>query len=344
MSKLRNLNYFAYLVSLTMITLGVIFAVPTQEDEALTHVHAASTEIQNFSNLQIPRTGVQPFLFKPTLPFMMDRSTTGSTSLDKVETIPAVVGKAEEVKPVPVIVNTNYTITAYYLNVRSESNSDSKILDVLKKGQTVEVVGDSSNKWLEIKTGGFINSAYAEVFTGEIPVIFKLVEKISEVKVDKDTVKVLSYTPEENDTTIKNPVKHGVDSISNLSVNDLTIILGGTALAGIEEAVLEVEKTHHVNALFTIAVARLESANGTSKIAKGKNNLFGLNAIDGDAYRKAFAYDTASDSVYAFGKIIGQRYVEKGRNTLSEINKSYSTSSEWKTKVATIINRDLQSL
>ncbi|MDG0812585.1 hypothetical protein [Cohnella rhizosphaerae] len=52
----------------------------------------------------------------------------------------------------------------------------------------------------------------------------------------------------------------------------------GTALAGhgIEDVVLEIEEDYGINALFTIAVMKLESGNGKSKLSRTKKQFIRL--------------------------------------------------------------------
>lgn len=70
----------------------------------------------------------------------------------------------------------------------------------------------------------------------------------------------------------------------------------------------EVEEQYEVNALYLVAHAVHESAWGTSKIARDKKNLFGYGAVDGDAYEKAYTYDTFKGSIEDAAKRVSQNY------------------------------------
>ena len=66
---------------------------------------------------------------------------------------------------------------------------------------------------------------------------------------------------------------------------------------------IDTQNTYGINALIMFGVASNESAYGTSSIAKEKNNLFGLNAVDSSPGTSAdtFASPEASINDFAFG-------------------------------------------
>jgi beta-N-acetylglucosaminidase len=133
---------------------------------------------------------------------------------------------------------------------------------------------------------------------------------------------------------------------SGLTEDHISTIFKGTALEdqGLEEVILEIEKTYSINAYFTIAVMKLESGNGESRLAKTKNNLFGLNAIDGNM-DEAFSFKTKGESIRKFGQLISKNYVGKGYTTIEKISKKYCPSnSEWPSLVASIMRSDYKKL
>lgn len=71
-------------------------------------------------------------------------------------------------------------------------------------------------------------------------------------------------------------------------------------LRNLGAALKEAENTYGVNALLTLSVAINESGWGTSKIARNKNNLFGMGAIDSDPYNGAYSYPSTRESVLDF--------------------------------------------
>lgn len=243
-----------------------------------------------------------------------------------------------------------YQINVQYLNVRKENKHDSKIADVLVKGWVVKVKKIEDNGWLHLTEGGFINGKYAKsIEKNEATKLISQQESKPKPKPVFEQPKVKAkVVTKSNETvatkvssrTVSGPVQISVVGSSNLTQGQLASILDGTGLAGIESALIAVEDTFGINALFTLAVAKLESGNGQSSLAKGKNNLFGMNAVDGNAYNAAFTYSSKNESVMDFGHRIKKNYVNKGLNTLSSINTKYSSSSAWASKVEQIMYAD----
>jgi len=65
----------------------------------------------------------------------------------------------------------------------------------------------------------------------------------------------------------------------------------------------------YINAAMELAFAIHESGWGNSLIAKAKNNLFGINAVDSDPYNSATTFDTVQDCIeYHVQYFLGTRY------------------------------------
>lgn len=120
---------------------------------------------------------------------------------------------------------------------------------------------------------------------------------------------------------------------SNYTPEQLNKALKGSKLQGLGSAYIAAEEKHRVNALFLVSVSVLESGWGKSSAAVNKNNLFGI--YSGGSL-KTFSSKVACID-YA-GNLLSDNYLSKGGKyfngyTLSGVNKKYSTSSEWDTKV-----------
>lgn len=223
-----------------------------------------------------------------------------------------------------------YEVTAYYLHVRANTYRTSKILKVVKKGTILEVLKTTDNGWLQLKSGGYVHGGYAKF-------VSKDVKQSEQVKIL--SVKNIAVEPGKPTST--------VISDSGLTEDHIAEIFKGTALVGhgLEKAILEIEEEYGINAYFTIAVMKLESGNGKSRIAKNKNNLFGLNAIDGDKYNKSFSFKTKGDSVRKFGQLISKNYVGKGYTTLEKVARKYCQANpKWSRLVKSIMKSDYRSL
>lgn len=224
-----------------------------------------------------------------------------------------------------------YFVTVDGLNVRANPYAESKIIKVLNQKDHFEVV-KVKGQWLQLKEGGWVYGQYTSYKS--------LLPKVDEKKKPTAT----KPTPSKSGKPA-NPVSAGVNSSSNLSVSDVEKMLpkamGGRSVA---KAIVEVEEKYGINALFTIAVAKLESGNGKSRLAKNKNNLFGLNAT-GSVYNNANGYSSKAASVHDFGRIISKYYIKQGRVTLKSINAKYCPPNpKWKNLVSDIIKGDLKKI
>jgi flagellum-specific peptidoglycan hydrolase FlgJ len=245
------------------------------------------------------------------------------------------------------VTESNYEVTAYYLNVRVEEDGTSKIIDVVTKGTILEVLKPTENGWLELKSGGYIHGKYAKLISGDIKQAAHVKILSNEQTTGKNVVvqapppaiNVTSAVPSKPSSTVK--------SNSGLSEEQIAKIFKDTALEGegLEKAILEIEKMYGINSYFTIAVMKLESGHGKSQIAKTKNNLFGLNAIDSDTYNKALSFNTKGESVEKFGHIISEFYIDMGLTSVEKVAVKYcGANSNWPALVKSIMNSDYNKI
>ncbi|WP_165279917.1 glucosaminidase domain-containing protein [Paenibacillus protaetiae] len=242
-----------------------------------------------------------------------------------------------------------YKVTAYYLNVRVSASADSKIVKVVEQGTTIEVKGTTPNGWMELSGGGYVHGNYV------VPVEEQPEPSVSAAAVQDAPVRIASVSDvlvkravslPDDQPDASNPAKPTlqVKSDSGLTEEHIAQLFEGTDLEGhgLEQAVLEIEEEYGINAYFTIAVMKLESGNGESKLAKNKNNLFGLNATSST---RASSFETKSDSVRTFGQILSENYVGKGYTTIDKVARKYCPSNpKWANLVYTIMKRDYKKL
>jgi flagellum-specific peptidoglycan hydrolase FlgJ len=127
---------------------------------------------------------------------------------------------------------------------------------------------------------------------------------------------------------------------SGLTVTDLQKLTKGSALAGIEPALLKIETDYNCNALYALAVAKLETGGGTSTLSKTQNNLFGMRGS-----KDWLSYATKSDSVIAFGKLMKTNYFSKGYTTLDRIGPRYAEgSTTWAPKAKNYMLNDMRKV
>lgn len=244
-----------------------------------------------------------------------------------------------------------YEVTAYYLNVRANAYPKSKIIDIVKKGTKLAVSKTTDNGWLRIEGGGYVHGDYAKLVDEGLDTSGDKPQEPDELKehdesVESDESKEDVQLTEEDDSEVVKP-SSTVGTESGLTEEDISVIFNGTALEGhgLEQTILEVEEEYGINALFTIAVMKLESGNGSSRLAKNKNNLFGLNATGKDAHKRAFSFETKGDSVRKFGQLLSKNYVGKGYTTIEKIATKYCpANSKWSGLVKNIMTKDYKKL
>lgn len=231
----------------------------------------------------------------------------------------------EEVVVEPTIVEKMVMIksTVGGLNIREDKSTDSRIIGVMYADEIgiakvgyIEGQGFVNEEWIPLNKG-YVKAEYVDII---------------------DDIDLSDYQLTDKGTYIRNPIlSDSVIQKSYVTFDQMLELTYGTALTGIEQAVVDVEQEYGINGLFVYAVARLESGMGTSPIAQDKNNLFGMNAQDHDPYNLAYSYSSYYESVYDFADRIKRYYINKGRTSLEEINEKYSSDPEWHDKVFNIM-------
>ncbi|MGL5752087.1 MAG: glucosaminidase domain-containing protein [Paraclostridium sp.] len=117
--------------------------------------------------------------------------------------------------------------------------------------------------------------------------------------------------------------------ISNRAPENSTFIGKG-------EEFLEVAKDTDLDPRYLVAHAALESAWGTSKIAKDKNNYYGIGAFNKSPYESAYTFSSAEEGIREGAEWIKRNYTDQGYDTLNKMlyndeGKVYCTLNDSKT-------------
>lgn len=120
-----------------------------------------------------------------------------------------------------------------------------------------------------------------------------------------------------------------VSKPSGVTVEDLKKVTT-QGLVGLEEAFWQAEQDYGINCLFVMAIAAIESGNGT--INGVGNNMFGW----GGGY---IAFSSKAEGIDVVARGLANNYLKPGAglysgNTISSVNKRYASSSTWDDKVA----------
>lgn len=146
---------------------------------------------------------------------------------------------------------------------------------------------------------------------------------------------------------LKNPfLFKDLTEATNYSAEDLDKVF---SLLNINNSLLEnkgatfkeAEEHYHINALYLLSHSALESDWGRSKIAKDKNNFFGITAYDTTPYLSAKTFDDVDKGILGATKWIKENYIDRGRtflgNKASGMNVEYASDPYWGEKIASVM-------
>ena len=117
-------------------------------------------------------------------------------------------------------------------------------------------------------------------------------------------------------------------------------------LAGKGATFKAAEEKYGVNALYLVAHSALESAWGRSKIARDKNNFFGISAYDNNPYNAATKFDDVDSGILGAARWINEKYLSKSTypargaylgNKAGGMNVNYATAPYWGESIASIM-------
>jgi beta-N-acetylglucosaminidase len=323
MRKKPKLQFIAYLlIMILFLTMDLSFEAKNNHyADASINQSLDTSEIANVTNLPVSK----PSLINHPQIMVKNEVEAPQITMQTVE-------KELTVKE-PTL--TKYEVTAYFLNIRFSTSDTSKIIKVVPNGTVLEIVNIMDKGWLHLKSGGYVNGKYTKPLDSN----FKQTTQVKALSVIHRKSNPIAGAHHKPSSSVK--------SDSGLIVAHIEQLFKGTSLAGqgLEKAIMEMEEDYGINAYFTIAVMRLESANGKSGLSKNKNNLFGLNAIDGDTHNKAFSFKKKEDSVRKFGQLISENYLDKGYTTVEKVSKKYCQANpKWPDLVKDIMNSDYRKL
>ncbi|WP_042161707.1 SH3 domain-containing protein [Paenibacillus gorillae] len=238
------------------------FSAPQPEKRPSVHIASSSDESASSASTE-PQAASD-------LPIDVTSETSSSIPADEA------AGNKPAIEPQPA--DPVYEVTAHYLNIRSESNANSEIVQVVKQGTKLVIDRSLDNGWVALKDGGFVHGRYVKELhqsasAAETPERLQQVIEQAYLR-NEDTLRITipQPLPEEKETEPLKPSSI-VGADSGLTESHIAEILDNTALAGqnLEQAILKIEEEYGINAYFTIAVMKLESGNGKASWLKIKN-------------------------------------------------------------------------
>lgn len=119
--------------------------------------------------------------------------------------------------------------------------------------------------------------------------------------------------------------------------------IGASEMVGLGEAFKKAERESRIHAIFLAAIAVHESAMGTSRIAREKNNLFGWGAVDATPFDSAYSFVSKEAGILHVASRLRAMYIDDWKlTTPRQIGTRYASDPQWAVKVTNWARR-LQS-
>ena len=211
-------------------------------------------------------------------------------------------------------------------DLTEEPKDDAKKIESINRYLNVELKEVVDNDWIKVKYNSKEGYIKADKLTSET---------VTPMITEKNRIAKLQANLSE-DMDLSKP--------SGLTLSDYKTIFTYNAsdtnniFAENAEAFYNAEQTYGINGIFLAAIGIHESAWGTSKIAKNKNNLFGYGAYDRDPEGCANMFETYADAINTVAEALEKNYLSEtgsfyNGTTAESVNKRYASDKEWHNKV-----------
>lgn len=167
-----------------------------------------------------------------------------------------------------------------------------------------------------------------------------IVNYLFEIKtINAKTETIENYNLEQINTNLT--IDTDVRIPSNLTKEQYNIMLEGTNLYGLGNALVKAEKEYQVNGLYLLGLACLESAYGSSGYAIKRNNLVGWNAVDSNPDNATY-FESQEECILFVAEKLQQNYLTEGGAyfegyTPKDIDVHYCTDKQHANKICQIV-------
>ena len=216
----------------------------------------------------------------------------------------------------------------------------------IKKGRMLNKVKKSTIVLTVVFMAGgiFLNSKYVSNRQDEVYAQMK--EKYGiVVQKEPDTIE------ESSNTAIKNfalTVDSDLRIPSNVTAEEINLMLEGTRLYGLGEAFVQAEQKYGVNALYMMGLACEESGFGTSAFALKRNNLYGWNAVDSNPDKATYFNSKEEATMFVASKLKANYLTEGGAYhegfSARSVDLHYCTDKRHADKIVKIVSDLLKKL
>lgn len=167
-----------------------------------------------------------------------------------------------------------------------------------------------------------------------------IVNYLFEIKtINAKTETIENYNLEQINTNLT--IDTDVRIPSNLTKEQYNIMLEGTNLYGLGNALVKAEKEYQINGLYLLGLACLESAYGSSGYAIKRNNLVGWNAVDSNPDNATY-FESQEECILFVAEKLQQNYLTEGGAyfegyTPKDIDVHYCTDKQHANKICQIV-------
>ena len=253
------------------------------------------------------------------------------------------IGTGNNIKQYKVKTGDFVYVTSDRLSVMSEANENSQKVATLEKDSQLKVL-QIQNEWYKIICGsveGYIKAESTTPINKQAEINQKTTNKDGKEKSKSELISKLSFN-----MPLNQPSGLSLEQFKKVLTDskDINKIFQNNA-----EYFYYIEQQYKINGILIAAIGIHESAWGTSKLAKDKNNVFGYGAYDSNPYNGAYNFSNYSESIDLLSRVLVKYYINpKGTAiygnekavgsyyngaTLEGINTKYASDKQWANKV-----------
>ena len=225
-----------------------------------------------------------------------------------------------------------------------KKNKKEKMKKKMKKVAIIAILGF-------IGGGIFFNSRFYTASQEEVYSTLKEKYGIAVVQTTPDIISdAISEKTSENQIqkNLTLSVNSDLRVASNVTPEEIDLMLEGTKLHGLGSAFVEAEQKYGVNALYMMGLACLESGFGNSAFAQKRNNLYGWNAVDSNPNNASTFKNKKEATLYVASKLQSNYLTEGGvyyeGYSPRAVDVHYCTDKAHADKIVNIVNNLLQKL
>ena len=262
------------------------------------------------------------------------------------------IGTGAETNNYKAKVGDNVYVTSDRLSVMNDGSDEAQKLATLAKGEKLKIL-EINNDWYKVSAGGTTGYVKSEATT-----TMNTEGQLS------DTIKGMNSNNSSSGGKTKNQANSelsfgmALNKPSGLSLEQFQKVLTDSKdtnkiFESNAEYFYYIEKQYNINGIFVASIGIHESAWGTSKIARDKNNLFGYGAYDSNPYNGAYSFSNYSESIDLIARVLVKYYLNPNGTsiydgqkalgtyyngpTLTGVNTKYASDKGWANKVYTYI-------